>query len=199
MDDNVTYLGNIYIYIYIYGIYKEYIRNIHCHKYLWYKIIRNTDPMGRPPKAAAPLGRRRRRRLCVCDYFIFYIIDIYGYISYTFLIYSIYAYMFPRYVPCIFPCVFLNLWSQERVRRWRKSDLWSQEEVRTWRKSEFWSNLARFGSRNGILTKWHNDSASFLLEKLKNQVILTKNPNIWPKIPKIPEKSPKIPKIPRNS
>ena len=36
--------------------------------------------------------------------------------------------------PCIFPCVFLNLWSQERVR--------------TWRKDEFWSNLARFGSRN---------------------------------------------------
>ena len=66
--------------------------------------------------------------------------------------------------PCIFPCVFLNLWSQERVRRWRKS--------------EFWSNLARFGSRNGILTKWHNDSASFLPEKLKNQFILTKNLNI---------------------
>ena len=75
-------------------------------------------------------------------------------------------------------CVFLNLWSQERVR--------------TWRKSEFWSNLARFGSRNGILTKWHNDSASFLLEKLKNQVILIKNFNIWPKIPKIPQKSRKI-------
>ena len=30
-----TYLGNIC------GIYKEYIRNI--HKYLWYRIIRNTD------------------------------------------------------------------------------------------------------------------------------------------------------------
>ena len=23
--------------------------------------------------------------------------------------------MFPRYVPCIFPCVFLNLWSQEKI------------------------------------------------------------------------------------
>ena len=80
-------------------------------------------------------------------------------------------YIFPRYVPCIFPCVFLNLWSQERVRRWRKS--------------EFWSNLARFGSRNGILTKWHNDSASFLPEKLKNQVILTKNLNIWLNIQKV--------------
>ena len=41
-----------------------------------------------------------------------------------------------------------------------------------------WTNIARFGSRNGILTKFHNDSASFLLEKLKNQVILTKNLNI---------------------
>ena len=69
--------------------------------------------------------------------------------------------------PCIFPCVFLNLWSQERVR--------------TLLKDEFWSNLARFGSRNGILTKWHNDSASFLPEKLKKHVILIKNFNIWPK------------------
>ena len=32
----------------------EYIRKI--HKHLWYEIIRNTDPMGRPPKVAAPLG-----------------------------------------------------------------------------------------------------------------------------------------------
>ena len=43
---------------------------------------------------------------------------------------------------------------------------------------DFWNNFARFGSKNGILTKWHNDSASFLLEKLKNHIILTKNPNI---------------------
>jgi len=34
-------------------------------------------PIGAPPKAAP---------VCVCDYFIFYIINIYGYISYTFLI-----------------------------------------------------------------------------------------------------------------
>ena len=71
-------------------------------------------------------------------------------------------------------------------------------QVRTWPNQDFWSNLTRFGSRNGILTKWHNDSASFLLEKLKNQVILTKNPNIWPKIPKIPEKSRKFLGIPRD-
>ena len=44
-------------------------------------------PMGRPPSAAAPLG------LCLMDIFMDihgYIINIYGYISYTFLIYSIY-------------------------------------------------------------------------------------------------------------
>ena len=44
--------------------------------------------------------------------------------------------------------------------------------------------------------KFLNDSASFLLEKLKNHVILTKNLNICPKIPKITQKSRKIPKNP---
>ena len=37
-----------------------------------------------------------------------------------------------------------------------------------------------------ILMEFPNDSASFLLEKLKIHVISTKNPNIWPKIQKIP-------------
>ena len=41
-----------------------------------------------------------------------------------------------------------------------------------------WFNFARFGSRNGILTKFIDDSASFLPEKLKNLVILRKNLNI---------------------
>ena len=57
-------------------MYKEYPR------YSSYKIIRNTDPMGRPPKAAP---------VCLMDILINiygYIINIYGYISYTFLIYS---------------------------------------------------------------------------------------------------------------
>ena len=40
------------------------------------------------------------------------------------------------------------------------------------------------GSRNGVLTKFIDDSASFLLEKLKNHVILIKNPNILTKNPK---------------
>ena len=49
------------------------------------------------------------------------------------------------------------------------------------------SNFTRFGSKNGILTKFIDDSASFLLEKLKNHIILTKNLNILPKIQKIPQ------------
>ena len=99
--ENIWNIARKYIYIYICGI---YIRNI--HKYLWYKINRNTGaalggaPMGRPPSAAAPLG------LC---FWSFYIIDIYGYSLYIPYIFQI----FPKYVPYIFPSVFLNLWSQE--------------------------------------------------------------------------------------
>ena len=78
------YIWNIYIYIYM-----EYIKNI--HKYLWYKIIRNTDTMGRPPKAAAPVGHRRRRRLC---FWLFHIINICG---------------FSLYIPHIFHISFLNM------------------------------------------------------------------------------------------
>ena len=88
-----TYLGNIY------GIYKECIRNI--HRYLWYKVIRNTDSMGRPPKVAAPLGRRWRRRLC---FWLSYIINISGYSLYI-------PYILLKYVAYVFLCVFLNLFS----------------------------------------------------------------------------------------
>ena len=92
-----TYLGNIY------GIYKVYIRKI--HEYLWYKIIRNTDPMGRPPKAAP----------------VFLIILYHRYL-WIFLIYSLYIpYIFPSYVKYVFPCVFLNLWSQEKTSPYRKT------------------------------------------------------------------------------
>ena len=80
-----TYLGNIY------GIYKACIANISIDIYdIKYKIITHTQA---PPSAAPQWGGRLRRPphwVCVCDYFIFYIIDIYGYISYTCLIYSIY-------------------------------------------------------------------------------------------------------------
>ena len=70
-----TYLGNIYIY----GIYKECIRNI--HKYLWYIIIRKTQTQW---------GGRRRRRLC---FWSFSIINIYGYFLYIPYIFHIYIYI----------------------------------------------------------------------------------------------------------
>ena len=62
-----TYLGNIY------GIYKEYIRNI--HKYLWHKMIRKLTETQAPPSAAPQWGGRLRRPphphwVCVSDYFI---------------------------------------------------------------------------------------------------------------------------------
>ena len=41
-----------------------------------------------------------------------------------------------------------------------------------------WSNFARCGSKIEFLIKFLDDSASCLLEKLKNHVILTKNINI---------------------
>ena len=43
---------------------------------------------------------------------------------------------------------------------------------------EFWLNFAYYGSRIGALKKFLNDSAWFLLEKLKKHVISTKNFNI---------------------
>ena len=43
---------------------------------------------------------------------------------------------------------------------------------------DFWTNLARFGSKTHFLMKFLNDSGLFLLEKLKNHIILTKNLNI---------------------
>ena len=112
-----TYLGNIY------GIYKEYIRNI--HKYLWYKIIRMYMYMTfiryilgisiniydikyletQAPPSAAP------HWVCVSVNFL---IILYHRYLWIFLIYSSYIpYIFPKYVPYIFPCAWLNLWSEE--------------------------------------------------------------------------------------
>ena len=60
MDDNGTYLGNIY------GIYKECITNISIDIYdIKYKIITHTDPMGRPPHWGAAEGGA-----CVSDHLI---------------------------------------------------------------------------------------------------------------------------------
>ena len=57
---------------------------------------------------------------------------------------------------------------------------------------DIWTNFAGFGSKTKFFMKFLDDSASFLLEKLKNQVILTTNLNILPKIPKTLKKSLKI-------
>ena len=65
-------------------------------------------------------------------------------------------------------------------------------QVRTCPNHDFLLNFECFGFKIRFLTKWHNDSASFFLEKLKKHIILIKNLNIWPKIPKIPQKSQKI-------
>ena len=51
-------------------------------------------------------------------------------------------------------------------------------QVRTCPISDFWSSFARFRSKNGILMNLIHDSASFLPEKLNNQVILTPNLNV---------------------
>ena len=44
--------------------------------------------------------------------------------------------------------------------------------------SEFWSNFARFGSKLGFLTKFLNDSAWLLLQKLKKHSISIQSLNI---------------------
>ena len=77
-----TYLGKIYM-----EYNKECIGNIHW--YLWYEIIRNIGAafggaqMGRPPSAAAPF------KLGLC-FWLFYIINIYGYSVYIPYIFHIY-------------------------------------------------------------------------------------------------------------
>ena len=40
---------------------------------------------------------------------------------------------------------------------------------------DFWTNFARFGFKTEFFMKFLDDSASFLPQKLKNHVILTKN------------------------
>ena len=64
----------------------------------------------------------------------------------------------------------------------------------TFRKT-IWTNFARFGSRNNMLMKFLNDSASFLLEKLKNHVILTKTLIFDQKFRKYPKNFKKYSKI----
>ena len=47
-------------------------------------------------------------------------------------------------------------------------------QVRACLISDFWSNFTRFGFKIRFLTKFHNDSASFLPEELKKHIILIK-------------------------
>ena len=54
---------------------------------------------------------------------------------------------------------------------------WSWQ-VRTCPNHDFSSNFPRFGFKIRFLTKFLDDSAWFLLEKLKKHVIFTKNLNI---------------------
>ena len=70
-------------------------------------------------------------------------------------------------------------------------------QVRTCPNHDFWSKFGCFGFKIRFLTEFHNDSASFWLEKLKNQVILIKNFNIWPKNSKMTQQFKKYPKNPR--
>ena len=85
--------------------YKECIRNI--HRYLWYKIIRNTGTAfgGRP----------------IGSVFLIILYHKYLWIFLIHSLYFLYIYIYPRYVPCISPCVFLNLWSQEKTSPYRKT------------------------------------------------------------------------------
>ena len=51
-----------------------------------------------------------------------FLIILYHKYLWIFLIYSLYIpHILPKYVPCIFPCVFLNLWSQEKISPYRKT------------------------------------------------------------------------------
>ena len=53
--------------------------------------------------------------LCFCSFILIYYEHLWTFIIYIYIyIYSLYIlYIFPKYVPSIFLCVFLNLWSQE--------------------------------------------------------------------------------------
>ena len=119
-----AYLRNRYVYIYIYGIYKQYIRNI--QKYLWYGIIRNTG---------AAFGGRTigtRRRQCLCSW-LFYIIIFYGYSLYI-------PYIFPKYVPYISLVCFLIYGGKSRSGHDRSQNCCSILHV-SGPKLTFWCNL----------------------------------------------------------
>ena len=64
----------------------------------------------------------------------------------------------------------------------------------TFRKT-IWTNFARFGSKSYIFMKFLNDSASFLLEKLKKHIIYKKTLIFHQKSRKFPKNQGKYQKI----
>ena len=156
--------------------------------------------MGRPPKAATPLGRRWRRRLCFLDMFL---IILYHRCLWIFLIYSIY--IFHIYFLAMFHIFSLVCFLIYGVNRrqvlitkqclhifsnFTPLNFLLEDFALTW---SFWDMMDMSMFRllvqcrtlrvqNLVFNKKIlNDSASFLLEKLKNHVISTKNLNIWSK------------------
>jgi len=130
------------------------MRNI--HKYLWLKISRNKDPMGRPP-----LGRRRRQHFC---FWWFHIINIYGY---------------SLYIPDIFHIYFLNMFHIFSLVcfliygvKSRSGPNALHEEVRIC--------MLRF--QNFFLRWFHNRSVSFMRQEIHEQVKIIKNVVWMPKI-----------------
>ena len=101
MDDNGTYLGNIF------GIYKECITNISIDMY---DITINIHQTHRPNGAAAEGGRPIGASPKAAPLFLIIIYHKYLWIS-SYIPYMFHIFL--TYVPYIFPCVFLNLWSHE--------------------------------------------------------------------------------------
>ena len=112
-----------HIYIYIYGIYKECIRNI--HKHLRYELIRNTVSMGRPPKAAPVfliiLYHKYLWIFLIHSLYIPYIyIYIYIYFLDMFHVFSAFVHILSAFAPCSTCClhfdsIFFTYWKLRQV------------------------------------------------------------------------------------
>ena len=83
-------------------------------------MIRNTGAaFGGDPNGAT--AWRPPHWDCVLCFWLFYIINLYGYSLYIPYIFHIYFLDMFHCHPCIFPCVFLNLWSHEKISPYRKT------------------------------------------------------------------------------
>ena len=72
----------------------------------------------------------------------------------------------------------MDLWTWDAEEEGEGNGTGPPGQVLTCPISDCWSNFTRFGFNIRFLTEFHNDSASFLLEKLKKHIILIKNLNI---------------------